>query len=620
MKDSSNRRKRRETPIADDRGDGNVTILFRDTQWKRRLGAGSQPEWSFSRAGRRFRKLHSTLAEEVEGFLRHANLPRIKRFPRLPAIVLLPGQLPEAVDRAEAALLPLCERLGIFQRAGELVRVVSLPELRADAYLKRVKGTIQLESLNATVLTELFNRIAEWRRPKGRTTVTTDCPQKIASFYLSRRGSWRVPVLAGIVAVPLLKKDANLLDRPGYDEPSCLYLASELDVSSIPNRPTPDDAKAALETLTAPFAEFPFVSAQDRSVHAAAILTAIQRPLLRACPLFGYSAPTQRSGKSQLPESVAIIAVGRPAAATAVSHDEEEIRKMITSTLREGHTIVNLDNLEHSLASPSLAKAITQSEYEDRALGTNRMLRLPTNVLWTATGNNLALRGDLAKRALLCRIDPRSEAPETRTFKISNLKDHLEESRADLIAAALTILRAYELAGRPRQNVKPWGGFEYWSASIREPLVWLGMADPCETRSSVLADDPEREESLTILRALHREFENDEFTVKRIMRHCESHGRLRSAIESMVVGRNKEIDSRKLGWWLRRNRNRITGGLRLESTGTESGSARWRIVVIDGGHEGQGVQSHRASVSASSYAGRGNIPAQDGTIKRFPRG
>ena len=290
---------------------------------------------------------------------------------------------------------------------------------------------------------------------------------------------------------------------------------------------------------------------------------------------------------------------------------------MITSALREGHSIINLDNVEHPLASPDLAKAITQPEYQDRALGTNRMLRLPTSVLWTATGNNLSFRRDLSSRALLCRIDAQMESPESRTFQIPRLGDFLKLHRTDLVAAALTILRAYHVAGRPRQHVKPWGGFENWSASIREPLVWLGLADPCETRSAVLADDPEREESLAVLRALHEEFEDDEFTAKRIVRHCKSNT-LRAAIEAVALG-NKEIDSRKLGWWLRRNHNRILGGLRLESVGTESGSSRWRIVEPTGVQSGHGGQSLASPVSAMRFPGPGNTSARDGTIKRFPR-
>ena len=343
-----------------------------------------------------------------------------------PTIVLKPGKLPDATDRAEGALLDHCEDFKIFQRGGELVRIISLPHRQADRQLRRPKGTIQLEPLSTTVLTEVFNRIAKWRRKNVNGDVRVDCPPKIASSYISRVGSWKAPVLAGIISTPILRKDGSVLDKPGYDSATGLYLGSDEDSPRIPEQPTRADAKATLQILLAPFAEFPFVADEDRAVHVACILTAIQRPLIRACPIFGYSAPAQRSGKSLLAESAAIIATGKPAAATAISGEREEIRKMITSVLREGHSIINLDNVEHPLASPDLAKAITQPEYQDRALGTNRMLRLPTAVLWTATGNNLTFRKDLSSRALLSRIDAQWSLPSPDPSRLLTLRSSLK--------------------------------------------------------------------------------------------------------------------------------------------------------------------------------------------------
>jgi hypothetical protein len=240
-------------------------------------------------------------------------------------------------------------------------------------------------------------------------------------------------------------------------------------------------------------------------------------------------------------------------------------------------------------------------------LGTNKMLRLPTGVLWTATGNNLSFRRDLSSRALLCRIDPQMESPESRAFKIPHLGDYLKINREDLVAAALTILRAFYIAGRPRQQVKPWGGFDDWSASIREPLVWLGLADPCETRTVVLADDPEREESRLALRALYKKFKDKEFRTKDILQSVS----LSKAIGAVAAGRHKEIDSRSLGWWLRRTKDRILGGLRLEAVGHASGVARWQVMKVSGGQGGQ-----FPAVGATRL---GNTPAKDGTVKRFPR-
>jgi putative DNA primase/helicase len=508
----------------------------------------------------------------------------------LDVIRLRLGELPEAVDQVEEILLDQSDRFSIFQRAGELVRAVSLPEPRKGGGLQRCEGTVQLEPLGGVALTEIFSRIARWERIDSKGDIqTVDCPPKIAAFYMSRMGSWRLRVLMGVISAPVLREDGTVLSQPGYDSESGLLFVSNEDWSDIPDQPTRDDAKAALEILRAPFEEFPFVSEEDRAVHIAAILTAIQRRTLEACPIFGYSAPAPRSGKSLLSESVAIIATGKPVPATAVSGEHEEMRKAIAAALREGHSIINLDNIEVPLSSPDLARALTQSEYQDRLLGESRMLRLPTNVLWTATGNKLVFRGDLACRALMCRIDSGLERPEARTFKIPHLVGSLKANRKQFVAAALTILRAFHLARRPSQHLSAWGGFDNWSASVREPLVWAGMADPCRTREFVMEDDPEREEWLAGVQCLYKGFAGGEFTTKTIIERCGSDEALRASMLSVAAGRQQkqELDSRRLGWWLRRVRDRIIGGLRLCRSGKASGVAHWRVEEVRaGGHEG----------------------------------
>jgi hypothetical protein len=538
---------------------------------------------------------------------------RVLECARSAVIPLRRGELPATVDRAEDLLLAHSERLGVFQRAGELVRVVSLPEPQQAGGIRRPEGSVQLEPLTIVALTEIFDRIAQWQRINHEGNVqVVDCPTRISAAYLSRIGFWRVPVLAGIISAPMLRENGRILSQPGYDKESGLLFFSDEDWPVIPDRPTRADAEMALETLRAPFEEFPFVAEEDVAVHVAAILTAIQRRTLEACPIIGYSAPAQRSGKSLLAESVAIIATGKPAPATAISADREEIRKAILSALREGHSIINLDNVEIPLASPDLAKAITQSEYQDRMLGESRMLRLRTSVLWTATGNNLTFRGDLSSRALLSRIDSVIERPEARAFKIPDLKALLIENRRYLVSAGLTILRAYHLADRPRQKIQPWGGFENWSESIREPLIWLGLPDPCHTREFILADDPELDDSQAALLSLRDAFADREFTVKEVVDRCRVEGALRSSILSLAAGRHAkdEVDPKRLGWWCRRLRDRVISGLRLHFCRKASGVASWQIIEVPAGGSG----GHRGSEGHFRSAGGETQPADSAGV------
>jgi hypothetical protein len=354
-------------------------------------------------------------------------------------------------------------------------------------------------------------------------------------------------------------------------------LYAEADWNGVPDHPTRADAEDALRELMAPFTEFPFVDGAASSTLIAAILTAIQRRLLDTAPPFGFDAPGQRTGKSLLAETVGIIATGRKPPSTGVAQSNDELRKMITSALREGQAIVNLDNITHPLDSSDLARAITQFEYSDRLMGVNKLLRLRTNLMWTATGNNLAFKGDMSSRALVCRIDAQSERPEERVFQIPDLPTHLLAARKKLVTAALTILRAYDIAGRPRQNASRWGGFDHWSREIREPLLWLGIPDPCRTRERIWVKDPERDHALSILSEWHEAFADRGMLVAEAI--GEASDRLRNSLLMVAAERNDpaKIDARRLGAWCASVEDRIFGDLRLSREGSVRRATVWRV-------------------------------------------
>ena len=494
-----------------------------------------------------------------------------------PEILILPGIMPEIVDRAESVLVANAARLKTFQRASEIVRVITLDRESKDGGLRRPIGTVQLAAVSALGLQETLERLISWTRPDDDDEKPSDCPPRVAQTYLARVGDWNLPVLTGVIEAPIMRPDGSILDAPGYDESTGLFLYADAEWPPLPERPTHADAEAALRELVAPFAEFPFVDEAAHSVLLAAILTGIQRRLLESAPLFGFDAPGQRSGKSLQAEAVGIIATGRKPASTGVARTDDELRKAITSALREGQAIVNLDNVTRPLDSSDLARAITQSEYSDRLLGVNRMLRLKTNLLWTATGNNLTFRGDMPSRALLCRIDAKMERPEERVFQIPDLPAYLSANRKRLAVAALTILRAYSVAGRPRQRVQPWGGFDHWSREIREPLVWLGVVDPCRTRERIIVNDPERDCALSLLSAWHDAFGDRAMLVAEAI--GEALPELRGQLLMVAADRDDpaKVDARRLGAWCRSVEDRIFGDFRLFRTGSVRRATTWRV-------------------------------------------
>src|SRR5262249_2622780 len=143
--------------------------------------------------------------------------------------------------------------------------------------------------------------------------------------------------------------------------------------------------------------------------------------------------------------------------------------------------IISLDNINRDLTSDVLSQALTQQQLKIRLLGQSRQVIVPATATFFATGNNLIIGGDLPRRTLLPRLDAKIERPELREFK-SDVEAVAFAERGKLVAAVLTILRAWQTAkSSTKIGTKPLGLFKRWSQRVRDPLLWLGCADPCDS-------------------------------------------------------------------------------------------------------------------------------------------
>src|SRR6185437_14192738 len=198
-----------------------------------------------------------------------------------PVITLSPGESPEAVDEAEKLLVDNADKLRIYQRAGEVVRIIELDAAMERGPVRKQAGTIQLGAVSATNLSEEFDKLATWQRERvdkdgNIERRRIDCPARIPMAYLARVGAWKLPPLAGVIA---LRQDGSILSTAGYDAATGLYLTGN-GWAAVPDSPTGEDVHRALATLRAPFDEFPFIGTEDRGVLLSAIVTGLQRRLL----------------------------------------------------------------------------------------------------------------------------------------------------------------------------------------------------------------------------------------------------------------------------------------------------------------------------------------------------
>ncbi len=499
-----------------------------------------------------------------------------------PIIIIEGGKLPEIVDAAEQALLH-DGGMQLYQRENLLVRMTRASSVQLDDGIRRPKGALLLTMIEPAYLVERFTRAACFQKFDARMGdfKIVDCTERIAATYLARKGFWRVPILRAVVEAPTLRPDGSILQTPGYDEITGLFFDSGgIEFEPVPENPTIDDALSALALLHEVISKFPFVEMCDRSVALAAMITGVIRRSIRTAPLFAFRAPKMASGKSLLADVVAMLATGRPSPVMPQGKDEDEDRKRLLALLIEGEPVNCIDNIERPFASSALCSILTQVSWKDRLLGKTLTVTAPTCATWLATGNNLVISGDLTTRSLICDLDPKVERPEERKFDV-NLYEYIPEQRVRLVPAALTMLRAYHLAGRPNQGLSVFGRFEGWSDWIRSTLVWCGEADPCETRRRIEYVDPVRRQIQNVLQSWVVVVGEAGVTaaevISKINLSLPEARALKEALEDAVLGGNGELNAIKVGNWLAKIERRLEGGLKVERAGERQGTLLWKV-------------------------------------------
>jgi hypothetical protein len=331
--------------------------------------------------------------------------------------------------------------------------------------------------------------------------------------------------------------------------------------------------------------DFPFEQPMHRAAWLSALLTPFGRHAFEGpAPLHLFDANISGSGKTLLAEIVSLIATGRDVARTANPRNELDCKKLVHALAICGDGLVLIDNIAGQLGCPALDAALTATSWRDRVLGRSQIMTVPLAVTWLATGNNVILRGDTCRRTVHCRLESKDERPEEREdFSHPNLRAHVREHRGELLGAALTILRAYFLAGCPKSKLPPWGSFEGWSDLIRQSIVWLDLPDPGETRDELRSTADEDRRVLTaLLSALDAaDTHGQGMTTAEIikaMEHstCES---LRDAVHDLCgTTPEKPPSSRALGSKLSHVRDRNIGGGALGARPGSAGFARWSVV------------------------------------------
>ena len=510
----------------------------------------------------------------------------------------------------------LNHRSELYRRADRLVAITpdSTFEVQTDHHV--------LTIFDRSFRFEKFNE-------KKKEWLVSDPTANLAQQFLGAFGS-HFPVIKALITAPIMDPHTRrLINTTGYDTSTGVYAAMPDDVHPVILQPTLTEVEHALKVLWWSVRLFPYAEPVDETVMLTAMLTAIERPLLPTAPGFAVDAPIQASGKSLLTKVLAELSGTTPVMSPHPgSSGEQELRKSIFAMLLEGRHVIVFDNVIGEVDSASLAAVYTSPTYSDRILGKSSSGTVPTNALILMSGNNITLKGDLPRRVLKCRIDPKTETPHQRSFDFdpaAMVRDH----RQQIVAAALTLIHGYFTLGKGTAlgNGRA-ASFENWDGVIRQTVCWLAdlqkrgmlptghtadgltcprLVDPLDAIADAVAVDPGLLQLGRLLDAwsstIGTGYANaSKMTVKELVK---AYGYFKPATpgesdpdcptladvfaEIAGIPRTSEINNKKLGTYFAAHADRVLHGRAMRQGKPYQGAATWW--VEDVGESGDSGES-----------------------------
>jgi hypothetical protein len=509
-------------------------------------------------------------------------------------VLLVSDPLDVAVERAERLLAASPEHR-LFARGVGLVRVAQENrQFQEDATFRRPSGNTHLAPVDAGCLDFALSKGQYvWKvNPRTQTLSRVDPRPQWARQMVSRLLSspdlvpWKR--VSGVAAVPLLLLDGTLVNRPGYHAATGVWYDPQgREFPAIPEKPTREEARAALETFWNVFGEFPFVlpegceDAQSSPAYAtvlATVLSVLLRHLVPTVPLLAIDASEPGSGKTKVAEAICGATTGR--LLPRMTYDnEEEFDKHLPVPLAQGDQIILIDNVERkSVRSARLSAALaTEAEVKLRILGLSKDQPCVNHSVFIVTGNQLVISGELPRRTLRCRLVPNVAAPENRKFDFDPV-DRTRERFPQLATSALTAARYYLQAGCPVPKYDSGaalesGSFTDWNRVVRGLLVHLGFGDPLATQKEVRAENPMLANDIELAEALYQLFpKGRKFTVKDVKAFYGS-----DAYNLLTQGPRRDWDAQTAGYRIRNLKDRVLGGVQVVGAGTRGGTALYWV-------------------------------------------
>jgi hypothetical protein len=391
--------------------------------------------------------------------------------------------------------------------------------------------------------------------------------------------------------LPIIGKGGKLMLLPsGYQAETQTLTLAEVDF----DLDTP--LRVAVETINDLLAEFSFADGERSKAVAVGGMTGLFAnqllPEKSLRPCFVFVANAEGAGKTLLAQICITPTLGTMPVGSKAD-DDDEMRKVILTAVREARAVIFLDNLKGRLSSEPLEGFLSAPVWSGRKLGVNESITGDNLATVFCTGNGMTVSPDMRRRSLFVELHLEAERAEDRKFQRLLDLPTLLEMRPKILAALWAMVRHWDEKGRPAPS-RGHSAFPSWANIIGGIVEAAGFACPLQTANVTAIADPDGED----MRRLVSEMANrpTPCTFAELIEVAREHGLFETAIgaDGEELGRReKSAFSKLLGRYDRRlvlNHRFIVEG--------KGKTRRYKVEIGNGGDGGNGVSDEKASLYA----------------------
>jgi hypothetical protein len=181
--------------------------------------------------------------------------------------------------------------------------------------------------------------------------------------------------------------------------------------------------------------------------------------------------------------------------------DDDEMRKVILTAVREGWAVIFLDNLKGKLSSEPLEAFLSAPVWTGRKLGVNETITGTNLATVFCTGNGMTVSPDMRRRSLFVELHLEDERAEDRKFNRLLDLPKLLGMRPKLLAALWAFVRNWNDKERPTPS-RGHSAFPSWANVVGGIVEAAGFACPLETAVVTATADPDAEDMRKLVSAM----------------------------------------------------------------------------------------------------------------------